>query len=157
MRASGAPRTSGGLLVLLVVVDLGKLRVDHVLLLGARSGIRTGSGAAWATGPAGTLLGLLVHGFAELHGNLRQRAGLGRDRLGIVALERLLEIGNGVLDRPPLGLADFCAVLGHRLLGRVDERLAVVLGLDLGLAFLVVFGVGLGVLDHPVDVGLGEA
>src|SRR5581483_243799 len=63
---------SGGLLVLLVVVvDLGELRVDHVLL---------GAGARGARGRLALrlrTLGLPIHGLAELHRGLRQRVGLG--------------------------------------------------------------------------------
>src|SRR5579884_3991382 len=44
----------------------------------------------------------------------------------------------------------------ERLLGRVDERLGVVLGLHRRLALLVLLGMSLGVLDHPLDVGFGE-
>src|SRR5712671_6551479 len=66
------------LLVVFVVVDFGKLRVDHVVLGGILCGIlgRIALGL------------LLVHGLAELHRSLRQRVGLGLDRLGIVTLQR---------------------------------------------------------------------
>src|SRR5262249_9838783 len=110
-----------------------------------------------AAGPArrGTLLGLLVHGLAELHGGLRQRIGLGRDRRSVAALERFLEVGHRVLDRAPIAFADLRAMLGQRLLGSMDQRLGVVLRLDLGLALLVLFGVGSRILDHALDVSLG--
>src|SRR6185369_7165497 len=98
-----------------------------------------------------------VHRLAELHGGLRERIGFGRDRFGVGAFERLLEVGQRVLDRAPVALADLRAVLGKRPLGRMHERLGVVLGFDLGFALLVLFGVLLGFLDHAVDVGLREA
>src|SRR4029079_19486462 len=108
--------------------------------------------------PAGAaFLRLLVHGFAELHRGLRQRVGLGRDRIGIAALEGFLEIRHRILDGAALGFADLGAMLLEGLLGGVDQRLGVVLGLDFGLALLVLLGVGFGVLDHALDVGLGEA
>src|SRR4051812_21439370 len=63
---------SGRFLVLLVVVDLGKFRVDDVLVLAGA--IAAGSGTAGAFRPAGAaFLRLLVHGFAKLHRGLRQR------------------------------------------------------------------------------------
>src|SRR5215471_2622436 len=142
---------SGRFLVLLVVVDLGELRIDDVVLLGGA--FATGAAAAGAS----PFLRLLVHRLAELHRGLRQRVGLGGDRLCVIALERLLEVGDRIFDRAAVALADLRAVLGERLLGRMDERLGVILGLDLGLALLVLLGVGLGILDHAVDVGLGEA
>src|SRR5215831_14026042 len=144
---------SGRLLVLLVVVDLGKFRVDDVLFL-ATSVAAGGRAAGSAAGRA--FLRLLVHGLAELHRRLRQRVGLGRDRSRIAALEGFLEVGHGVLNRAPIVLADLRAVLGERLLGAVHQRLGVVLGFHLGLALLVVLGVRLRVLDHALDVGLRQ-
>src|SRR5262249_32778664 len=122
------------------------------------SAIATGRGAARAAIGAGSaFLLLLVHGLAELHRGLRERIGLGGNRLGVVALERLFQVGHRVLDRAPLGLADLGAVLGERLLGRMHQRLGVVLGFHLRLALLVLIGVGLGILDHLLDVGLAQA
>src|SRR5688572_22046398 len=148
---------SGGLLVLLVVVDLGELRVDDIVL--GRAGLRTGIAAA-RTGAAGTgliLLRLRVHRLAELHRGLRERIGLGRDLLGVVALDGFLRGGERVLDRTAFGLADLGAVLGERLLGRVDQRLGVVLRLDLRFPLLVLLGVRLGVLHHLLDVVVRKA
>src|SRR5262249_13819555 len=128
----------GRLFVLLVVVDLGEFRVDHVLVLAAGTGA-AGTRAAVTASALGTFLGLLVHGLAELHRGLRERIGLGRDRRGIAARERFLEVGHGVLDRAPIAFADLRTVLGERLLGGMDQCLGVVLRLDLGLALLVLF------------------
>src|ERR1700719_1148747 len=87
------------LLVVLVVIDLGKFRVDDVVLGRILGGIAFGL--------------LLVHRFAKLHRSLRQRIGLGLDRLGIVALQRFLQIADGILDGAALGLADLRGVLGE--------------------------------------------
>src|SRR5205823_9255215 len=106
-----------GLLVVLVVVDLGELRVDDVIL-----GSALGGGFAFSL--------LLVHGLAELHRSLRERVGLGLDRLGVVALQRFLQIADGILDGAALGLRDLRAVLGQGLLGRMHQRVGVVLGVD---------------------------
>src|SRR4051794_40982322 len=123
-------RTPGSGGFLLVVVDLGELRVDHVLFLaGLAAGRCTAVAGAARTGLS--LLGL-VHRLAELHRSLRQRVGLGRDRGGVVALERFLQVGDRVLDRLALGLADLGAVLGQGLFGRMQQRLGVVLRLDRG-------------------------
>src|SRR6266849_8254711 len=130
------------LLVVLVVVDFGEFRVDDVIL--------------------GSILGriafglLLVHGLAELHRSLRQRVGLGLDRLGVVALQRFLQIADGVFDGAALGVRDLRAVFGQRLLGRMHQRVGVVLGVDRLAALLVLGRIGLGVLDHLLDVGFGQ-
>src|SRR5205085_8849033 len=127
-----------------------------IFFLGRAIAAGSTTGATGATGRAGTLLRLLVHRLAELHRGLRERIGLGGDGGRVVALERLLEIGHGILDRAPLVFANFRAVLGDRLLGGMDQRFGVILGLHLGLALLVLLGVRLGILDHLLDVGLGK-
>src|ERR1700741_3466452 len=127
------PQLLSGLLF--VVVDLGELRVDHVIL-------PSGLGGSVALGL------LLVHGLAEFHRSLRQRVGLGLDRLGVVALQRFLQVADGVLDGAALGVGDLRAVLGQGLLGRMNQAVGMVLGVD-SLATLLVLGrIGLGVLDH---------
>jgi len=57
----------------------------------------------------------------------------------------------------PVRFADLRAMFGHGLLGRMDERLGVVLRLDLRLALLVLFGVSFSILDHLIDVAFGQA
>src|ERR1700712_2814700 len=131
------------LLVVLVVVDFGEFRVDHVILGGILGGVGLGL--------------LLVHGLAELHRSLRQRVGLGRDRLGVIALQRFLQIANGVLDGAALALLDLGAMFSQRLLGRMHQRIGMVLGVHRLAALLVLRGVGFGVLDHLLNVGLGQA
>src|SRR5712664_3516689 len=118
------------LLVVLVVVDFGKLRVDHVVLCGILG--RVGLGL------------LLVHGLAELHRGLRQRVGLGLDRLGIVALQRFLEVADGVLDGAALGFLDLRTVFGQRLLGGMHQAVGMVLGVDRLAALLVLGRIGFG-------------
>src|SRR6266851_4083021 len=80
---------------------------------------------------------LLVHGLAELHRSLRQRVGLGLDRLGIVTLQRFLQIADGVLDGAALGLLDLRTMFGQRLLGRMHQSVGMVLGIDRFAALLV--------------------
>src|SRR3984885_3066894 len=117
------PARLGGFLVVLVVVDLGEFRVDDVILGGilGRVGFRL----------------LLVHGLAQLHRSLRQRVGLGLDRLGIVALQRFLQVADGILEGAALALLDLRAVLGQRLLGGMHQAVGMVLGVDRLAAFLV--------------------
>src|SRR6195256_6239800 len=141
MRAMIIARLSR-LLVVLVVVAFGKLRVDHVVLGGILGRIALGL--------------LLVHGLAELHRSLRQRVGLGLDRLGIVTLQRFLQIADGVLDGAALALLNLRAMLGQRLLGGMHQSIGMVLGIDRLAALLVLGGVGLGVLDHLLDVGFRQ-
>src|SRR5580658_4657037 len=123
---------SSRFLVLLVVVDFGELGIDDVFFFLA---------VGYATGTTGIiaaarllLAGLLVHRFAELHRSLLQCISLGRDRLRIGSLQGFLEVGHRVFDGAALGLADLRAVLGERFLSHMDERLGVVLRLDLSLA-----------------------
>src|SRR6267142_1458050 len=113
---------------MLVVVDLGEFRVDHVVLRRVLGRIALGL--------------LLVHRLAELHRNLRQRIGLGLDRLGIVALQRFLQIADGVFDGAALALLDLRTMFGQRFLGRMHQRVGMVLGVDRFAAFLVLGGIG---------------
>src|SRR6185437_13135216 len=135
---------SGRLLVVLHFLEVG---VDDIVV-----------GRLGATRSLGFRFGLagLVHRFAELHGGLRQGVGLFLDRLGVLALEHALQVGKRRLDRGLLVGTDLVAVILERLLGRMDEALGLVLGLD-GLTLgLVRRGVRLGFLDHAVDVGIAE-
>src|SRR5665647_1626666 len=129
MGAIGHRRLSR-LLAVLVVVDLGELRVDHIILRGILGRIGLGL--------------LCVHRLAELHRSLRQGVGLGRDRLGIVALQRFLQIADGVLDGAAFALGDLRAMFGQRFLGGMHQRVGMVLGVDRGAALLVLGGIGLG-------------
>src|ERR1700761_7864233 len=94
---------SGRLLVVLVVVDFGEFRVDHVILRGILGRIGLGL--------------LLVHGLTELHRGLPQRIGFVLDRLGFVALQRFFQIAVRILDGPAFVLRNLRAMLGERLLG----------------------------------------
>src|SRR5712671_3924435 len=136
--------------VLLVVVDFSEFRVDHVFLLG-RASTR-----CVTTGATRPLLCLLIHSFTKLHRSLCKRIALGLDGLRIGPLEGFLEVRHRGFDGTPLGLANLGAVFGQRLLGGMDQGFGVVLGLDLGLALLVFLGVGLGILDHALDVGVAQ-
>src|ERR1700730_589060 len=131
------------LLFVLVVVDLGKFRVDHVVFRSILG--RIGFGL------------LFVHRLAELHGSLRQRVGLGLDRFGVVTLQRFLQIADGVLDGAALALLDLGTMFGQRLLGGMRQSVGMVLGVDRFAALLVLGGIGLGVLDHLLDVGFGQS
>ena len=112
-----------------------------------------GSPSACSPPLAGSLRGL-VHGLAELHGGLHQVGGAGLDDLGVLAAERRLSASIAV-SMPCLSAAETLSPYSfERLLGRVDQALALVLGLDELAALLVLGGVRLGVLHHLLDVGL---
>src|SRR4030095_9586156 len=106
-----------------VVGDLGEPRVAHVILGGVALGVRLGL--------------LLVHGLAELHRSLRHGVGLGLDGLGIVALQRFLQIADGSLGGAALAFLDLRAMFGQRLLGGMHQRVGMVLGIDRLAALLV--------------------
>ena len=79
------------------------------------------------------------------------------DGLDVVAAERRLQVGELGLDALLLVGRDLVALLPQELLGLVDERVGLVADLGLFLALTVLLGVGLGVLDHLVDVVLRRA
>src|SRR6185437_5239516 len=129
--------------LVLVVVDFSEFRIDDVILRSILGRIGLGL--------------LLVHGFAELHRGLRERIGPGLDRFGIVAFQRFLQVADGILDGAAIGIRDLRTVLGERLLGGMHQRIGVVFGVDRLAALLVLGRIGLGVLDHLLDVGLRQA
>src|SRR5260221_7153158 len=143
----------GRLLVLLVVIDFGKLRVDDIVLFARLASCTTGVATTFTGSGAGlALLSLLVHRLAKLHGSLRERVGLRRDRFGVLGFERFLQIRHGVFDRLTFALADLGAMFAQCLVGGMDESITVILRLGERFAFLVILGVSLRVLDHLLDV-----
>ena len=71
----------------------------------------------------------------------------------VLALQGLLELGHGGLDGGLVLGAHLVAVVLEGLLGRVDEAVGLVAGLGPLALALVLLGVGLGFLDHLVDLG----
>ncbi|EAS48812.1 putative glutamate dehydrogenase [Aurantimonas manganoxydans SI85-9A1] len=145
------PDGSGGLLLVRVVVDFLEVRIDDVVLGRFRR-----IGAVLALGLFG--LGRLVHGLAELHRRFGKPVALGLDGLGVGF--RLLDFGLQVLDRRAdrgaILLGDLVAIVLKRLLGRMQQALGLVLRLDGRATLLVGVGIGLGVLDHLLDIGVGQ-
>src|SRR6478736_3320140 len=136
---------------LVVFVDFGELGVDDFLVA-----LRTRRGTfGWLLGRGGLLL--LVDRLAHLHREVGQRRALGLDRLDVVALERGLGFGERRLDLALERSVDLVTVLLELLLGRVDQAVGVVLRLGRLAALLVLVGELLGVLDHLVDIGVGQA
>src|SRR5580658_6014277 len=135
---------------LLVVVHFLEVGVDDIVIgFWGFAGRRFG--AAFARG-----LLRLVHRFAELHRSLGQAIGLGLDVIGVVALDRFFQVGKRVLDRGLGGGIDLVAMFGHGLLGRMHQRVGLILGLHRFAALFVFAGMGFGVLDHFLDVGVGK-
>ena len=100
--------------------------------------------------------GGLVELLAERLAGRHQRVGGRLDGRAVGSLERLLEVGERLLDGFLLVGGHLVALLAQHLLGLVDERVGVVADLGLLTALAVVLGVGLGVLDHLLDVVLVE-
>src|SRR5580704_8730135 len=125
--------------------------------------IVVGRGLRAVPGRAGLLglgllsgLGLGVDRGAHLLGDLRGPLGGGLDRLGVVALQRLLDLGDRLADLGLDVIRHLVLVLAEELLGAVDQRVGLVADLGLFAALAVLFGVLLGVPDHLLDVVLGQ-
>src|SRR5581483_8391228 len=111
---SWAPAYAGATIYLLPLLLLDHLGVDDVLFLPLARGLV--SVAAALRSAALGLLGL-VHRLAELLRDLEHFVFRLIDPVGVVALERVLELGQGPVDRPALLLRNLVAVLAQRLLG----------------------------------------
>src|SRR5690606_2131099 len=121
----------GGLGRLLVVLDLFELGVDHVVV---RARLVAGGLGL------GFRLAGLVHGLAQLHRSFRERRGLFLDRLRVVAFDHTAQVRDRSFDRARLVGGALVAIVLQRLLGRVDQRFGLVLGLDSLALLLVGFG-----------------
>ena len=143
--ALAAALHSGGLL-LLVGADLLEVGIDDVVL-------RRGLVRGFRLVRAGARL---VHGLTEFHRGLHEFVRPGLDELDLLAFERGPQRGDRRLDRALVGRGDLLAVVDERLFGRVHHRLAAVLGIDEFAPLLVFARMRFRVLDHLVDVGIGQ-
>src|SRR5262245_59610510 len=88
------------LFVLFLAADLTGRGIDDLFLRDVT--------ATSTSGVAGLLAcRLLIHGLTELHRGLRHSIGLGRDGVGVAALEGFLEVRQGVLNCASIALANF--------------------------------------------------
>src|SRR5690242_1438205 len=130
-------------LAVALVDDLGL--DDLVVILGAaavgRLGLRAGLGR----------LGLLVDGGTHLLADLGGVLGGGLDGLGVVALQRLLHLGQRLAHLGLDVLGHLVLVLAEELLGLVHQRVGLVADLGLLAAAAVLLGVLLRVPDHLLD------
>ena len=78
------------------------------------------------------------------------------DRVGVVALQRLLHLGERLAHLGLDVLGHLVLVLAQELLGAVDQAVGLVADLGLLAALPVLLGVLLGVPDHLLDVVLGQ-
>src|SRR5699024_3334697 len=103
-------------------------------------------------------LGLRVDRGADGLQRLVQRVALGVEVLGrgVLGGQGLLGLLDGVLGLGPVGLGDLVLIVLEQLLALVDELLEGVAGVGVLAALLVLGGVGLGVLDHLVDLLVRE-
>src|SRR5215469_12425621 len=133
-------------LAVVLVDDLGL--DDLVVVLRARAAAVGRLGLR-----AGLLrLGLLVDGGTHLLADLRGPLTGGLDGLGVVALQRLLHVGQRLAHLGLDVLGHLVLVLAEELLGAVDQRVGLVADLGLLAAPAVLLGVLLGVPDHLLDV-----
>src|SRR5262249_4128253 len=135
-------------------LDLLELGLDDVLLVLAIAG-----GAVvvrWLALRPLALGCLGVHRLGELVRGARQRIGGVPDAGRILRLEGLLGVGQRTLDRAPGARVEGATVLRERPLGLVDETVELVARVDQLALLAVLLGVERGLLDHAVDLVLGE-
>ncbi|ADI04037.1 putative NAD-specific glutamate dehydrogenase [Streptomyces bingchenggensis BCW-1] len=97
-----------------------------------------------------------IHGRTDL---LRGRGGLvggHADPAGVLALQRLLQLGDGRLGLLPHILRHLVRLVAEQLLGVVDKGLGGVAGLGRLALAAVLLRVPLGLAHHPVDVVLRQ-
>ncbi|EJZ09434.1 NAD-specific glutamate dehydrogenase [Mycolicibacterium vaccae ATCC 25954] len=142
---------------LALLVVLNHLGVDHVVV--GRTG-RAGGTARSTCGLVGLsgLVDRLAQGLALLAELLHRRldgADVGAGKCGLGVGDRGVDLGQRLLGN--LGSAFGFTLLLDELLRLVDQRLGLVADVGLFATLTVLVGVRLGVLDHPVDLLLGQA
>src|SRR5690606_27186289 len=135
-----------GRLLVVVVLDLFKVGIDDVIVIFIRRAI----GLCFGFSLAG-----LVHGFTQLHRGFGKSRGLFLDGFGIVAIQHALEIGKGGFDRRLVLGRNLVAIVLEGLFSRMNQRFALIAGFNRLALALVRFGIGLGILDHLFNVGVG--
>src|SRR5207244_321833 len=132
--------------LLLLAAQVLELGVDDLALLRttarARSARRARRGSARTTGRLAALR-LAIHHLGELVGALRQSLLRRLDPVVVLALQRLANLVERLLDCLAISLGELAPVLGQGALGRVHERVRLVADLDLALALRVLGGVRL--------------
>ncbi len=94
----------------------------------------------------------MVHGFAELHGDLLQGIGFGFDVFDILAFENPAQVGDSALNRGLVFVGHLVTMVAQRLLGGVDHGIGLVARVDQLAALLVLSGMLLRLVHHAVDV-----
>src|SRR5262249_49784394 len=118
---------------LTLVDDLG---LDDLVVLGGTGAAVVGGGLVVRL----LRLGLLVDGGTHLLADLRGPLGGRLDGLGVVALQRLLDLGQRLAHFGLDVLGHLVLVLAEELLGAVDERVGLVADLGLLAALAVLLG-----------------
>src|SRR5271165_7351700 len=150
MLASGRSALAGVGVGVVLVDDLG---LDDLIVVRGRLSAAVGRTRL----RAGLLgLGLLVDGGTHLLADLRGPLAGRLDGVGVVALQRLLDLSDGLAHLGLDVLGHLVLVLAEELLGAVDQRVGLVADLGLLAALAVLLGVLLGVADHLLDIVLGQ-
>src|SRR5438874_3971326 len=143
---------------LLLIVDFLEIGIDDFVAAAASGPARGRATTRWAALAGARLLRLLclIECLADLHRGLRQGLRFGLDLLGVVAPESVFKRYNRLLHRLAIGFGDLVSGFVQAAFGRVDQGIGAVFRLDqLALAF-VFLGMRFGILDHAVDIRLGE-
>src|SRR5690606_20384515 len=143
-----SPNPLPGSRLLVVVLHFGEFRIDDVF--GAR--LAAFAGRAFGT----TLRGGRDRGEQRL-ARFLQRLGLGLDLGLVVALHRRLDVGDrslGAADDVP---ADLVAIVLDRAASGMDQAVGLVARLHQLVELAVFLAVGLGVLDHALDLFVAQA
>src|SRR6185312_10504448 len=135
---------------LLLVVYIHEFGVDYILfrlLILGRRRWRTLSSASVG----------VVHGFGQFVARLGEAVGGGVELLGVIVIDRLLDVFNGGLNVLRVAVADLVAMVLQSFFDAENHLIGAVASFDLLLRLAVIGSVRLGVAGHLLDFFLGEA
>src|SRR5262249_20824971 len=135
-----------------------KLGINHVVLAARRAGLAVARRCRARAGARRTGAG--TRPLQVLHHRVRrlvQVADRLPDRVHVLARRRLLHLGEGRINRGSIPCRPLFGVVLQQLLQLVDHLVRLVAGVDQLAFLLVLLGVRLGLLAHPLDVRRAEA
>lgn len=98
----------------------------------------------------------LVNGMKKINGKLGKGMGIRIDIIGVLKLKRGIEGWDRIINGIIVIGRKIVEILGKRILGRMEKDLGMIIGLEDIKKIIVGIGIGLGVIENILDVGIDK-